>query len=273
MKNTIIPTSLLTLELLFGHQAMAQVASEPIIPSQEAAPALKAIQEEDADNIFRHRDIYFLSGEPDTKVQLSLKLRPIKSENLYFGYTQLMFWELGKNSAPFKDVNYNPELYYEWVVGKAFTRAIRLGLEHRSNGREGTTSRSYDRVYTDALLAVGLGSYEVLWNAKVFYVYDIDWRYNRDMKNYMGWWSTRFSVQGVDEQYFPRKAEAYVSFSSGGTKGEKLGNGAVEFGLKYRARLLGFMPYLMIQYYYGYMESMLTYNKRTHSYRAGFTFQ
>ncbi len=256
-----------------GTRCLAQVASEPVAVTQEPSPELKAVQEEDADNIFRHRDIYFLSGVPDTKVQLSFKLRPIKAENLYFAYTQQMFWQLGKNSAPFSDVNYNPELYYEWPVGKAFIRAVRLGIEHRSNGRDGDTSRSVDRVFADSIAAVGLGRYEVLWNLKLFKIYDIDWVNNRDIANYMGWWATRFSVQGVDQDYFPRKAEAYISFSPGGYRGEKIGNGALEIGLKYRARLLGFMPYLMFQYYYGYMESMLTYNKKTHSYRAGFTFQ
>ena len=35
-------------------------------------------------------------------------------------------------------------------------------------------------------------------------------------------------------------------------------------------RLFHIMPYLMFQYYYGYMESMLTYNQPMHSYRIGF---
>ncbi|RYZ59278.1 MAG: hypothetical protein EOP07_04525 [Proteobacteria bacterium] len=253
-------------------KAVAQVIPPDVPITQQPAPELKKIQEEDADNIFRHRDIYFLSGEPDSKVQLSFKLRPIRSENLYFAYTQQMFWELGKNSAPFSDINYNPELFYEWGIGKQFVRYIRAGIEHRSNGEEGPTSRSVDSFNVDTQMAVGLGKYEVLWNLKLHRNYDIDWVNNRDIANYMGWWSTRFAVQGVDADLFPRKAEAYISFYPGGANGDKIGNGALEMGLKYRARLFGFMPYLMVQYYYGYMESLITYNEKTHSYRLGFQF-
>lgn len=260
------------LALTLSTRSLAQILPPDLSLSQKPAQELLEIQEEDASNIFRHRDIYFLTGEPDSKLQLSFKLRPLRAQNLYFAYTQQMFWQLGKHSAPFSDVNYNPELFYAWPIGKDFVRALRLGIEHRSNGKDGPTSRSMDRFYAESNLAVGLGRYEVLWNLKVYRLYDLDWVNNRDLSNYTGWWSTRFTVQGVDQDYFPRKAEAYISFYPGGATGEKIGNGALEIGLKYRTRILGFMPYLMAQYYYGYMESLLTYNRKTHGYRIGFTF-
>ena len=121
-------------------------------------------------------------------------------------------------------------------------------------------------------MAVPFGSYELRWKLKVYRLYDIDWVHNRDINNYMGWWSTSVVLQGVDKTWFPRKAELDLGFYPGGANGDKIGNGAFEADLKYRLRLFGFMPYLMFQYYYGYMESLIDYNVKTHSYRAGFMF-
>ncbi|MBC7662066.1 MAG: phospholipase A [Chitinophagaceae bacterium] len=258
--------------LCLTSRALALELPTNTTPSLSVSPELERVKEEDDDNIFKHRDIYFLSGKPDTKVQFSLKLRPLKTENLFLGYTQQMFWRLGADSSPFSDINYNPELYYEWVIDEHFVRFMRLGIEHRSNGKDGPTSRSVDRVYADTEMGFGMGKYEVNWNLKLYRVYDVDWVNNRDIINYMGWWSTQFKIQGVDSLYFPRKAEASLAFYPGGGNSQKIGNGALEMSIKYRARLFGFMPYLMVQYYYGYMESLVIYNHKTHSYRIGFNF-
>src|SRR5690349_6212575 len=81
-------------------------------------------QEEDKDqlNIFRHNMNYFISGRPDTKVQFSFKMQVIRDWNLFFGYTQVMFWDIPKESSPFTDVNYNPELFYRWYMNNGMLK-------------------------------------------------------------------------------------------------------------------------------------------------------
>src|SRR5690606_24440532 len=98
--------------LSFSSQIWAQ-ADAP------AAPSIKEVNQEEEENFYRYRDIYFLSGEPDTKIQLSLKVRLLKNVDFYFGYSQVMFWKLFiERSSPFHDVAYNPELFYVWHIGK-----------------------------------------------------------------------------------------------------------------------------------------------------------
>lgn len=240
------------------------------LQAQEGPSKLQEVEKIEDSNIERHRDIYILWGKPDTKVQLSFKLKPLLSQNFYLAYTQQMFWEFDKNSSPFKDINYNPEAFYDLTIKQNHVKQLRLAVEHRSNGKEKEESRSIDRVYGEVTSEWGFGWYTFLWDLKLYYIYDIDWRYNRDIRNYAGFWSTQFRLNGLIEEYLPAKGEMYLSFYPGGRDSQSIGNGAMEFGLRYRVRLFGFMPYLMAQYYYGYMESLASYNNRVHSYRVGF---
>lgn len=94
----------------------------------------------------------------ESMFQISLKrklLNKIFHQNmqLYFGYTQKSFWQIydGANSRPFRETNYNPELF----VTRVFPESVRAyglthfyaGYEHESNGQSILTSRSWDRFY------------------------------------------------------------------------------------------------------------------------------
>lgn len=60
------------------------VVSVPLSSSaDEAEPERVRLQQ--------FKPIYFLAGHPDTKIQLSFKVKFIKSLKLYFVYTQIMF--------------------------------------------------------------------------------------------------------------------------------------------------------------------------------------
>lgn len=84
----------------------------------------------------------------ETKIQLSLKIRIIQDQNLYFGYTQLMLWELERPDPYFSDVNYNPEFFYRFHLADRNTRWLDIGpFEHESNGKGGIDERSWDRTY------------------------------------------------------------------------------------------------------------------------------
>jgi len=48
--------------------------------------------------------------------------------------------------------------------------------------------------------------------------------------------------------------------------------GAVEFTVKYRFGLSDVMPYVIFQYYYGYMESLIECDRLQRSYRMGLAF-
>lgn len=93
----------------------------------------------------------------EAKFQISLKL-PVylskhdKSEGLMFAFTGTSFWQVYNTevSKPFRETNYQPELFYQWapdweIFGLRFTGA-QLGFNHMSNGQDQFKSRSWDRI-------------------------------------------------------------------------------------------------------------------------------
>ncbi|MFL5814944.1 MAG: phospholipase A, partial [Bdellovibrionia bacterium] len=95
-----------------------------------------------------YKPTYFLLGSLDTKVELSFKGQLVEKVPVFFGYTQLMFWDLFKTSAPFSDINYNPEVFYRVYAFPEHTQWIDIGMfEHESNGKGGEDSRSWNRTY------------------------------------------------------------------------------------------------------------------------------
>jgi len=92
---------------------------------------------------------YFITGVGDDqiKMQISFKydlLYPFLSKiGFYLGYTQLMFWDLYSSSAPFKTIDYNPDIFWRFESGNNFAGDViipgfdyvQIGLlEHLSNG-------------------------------------------------------------------------------------------------------------------------------------------
>ena len=259
--------------LLYGAASSAQAEDELdkiTAPDLQVEPKLRREEALEEMNFFRYRDNYFLAGSPTSKIQLSLRLRPVLRFNLYLAYTQIVFWKTASESRPFEDITFNPEIFYEWIRPERLLHGVKLGLEHRSNGQASTESRSMDRVFAELDAELGWHGLRILCDTRMFWIYDIDWQTNTDIKEYAGFWFTRITIDGLFEQLIPSKAELYVQLYPGGASGTKIRYGAIETGLKLRARLFHIMPYLMFQYYYGYMESMLNYNQLTHSYRIGF---
>src|ERR1700761_9482095 len=90
------------LSIVLLGEAHAQTTTEK--PSEEGES--KPLQ------IENYKPMYFIMGSPNTKIELSFKIKLVEAGNLYFGYTQLMFWELFQKDAFFHDLNYIPELFY-----------------------------------------------------------------------------------------------------------------------------------------------------------------
>lgn len=82
--------------------------------------------------------------------QISAK-HQIFNTSIYFAYTQISFWQAydNKNSAPFRETNYNPEIFYrtksfDFHGGQV---GADLGFEHESNGQKPPISRSWNLLY------------------------------------------------------------------------------------------------------------------------------
>jgi phospholipase A1/A2 len=98
----------------------------------------------------------------DVEVKLQFSFKQQLYRELYFGYAQKSFWRVfdGEESRPFRETNYNPELFYRlqrpapswgtWAVWGGD-----LGIEHESNGARVLTSRSWNRVYIAPFIEYG----------------------------------------------------------------------------------------------------------------------
>ncbi|PLX94755.1 MAG: phospholipase [Desulfuromonas sp.] len=104
----------------------------------------------------------------ELKFQFSFKIPLAKGliagqGNLFAGYTQQSFWQAynDQQSAPFRETNYEPELYVDFVTNYSLlglrSRFVSIGFSHQSNGRSGDLSRSWNRIY--ALAAFERGNF------------------------------------------------------------------------------------------------------------------
>jgi len=93
--------------------------------------------------------------------QFSIKLQVLYdtlgfNEFIYLAYTHKSWWQVYSDSSPFRETNYRPELYMHVPAARNFEnkiglKALKFGLVHESNGEEGYTSRSWNRIYLTGL--------------------------------------------------------------------------------------------------------------------------
>lgn len=214
----------------------------------------------------------------EAKLQLSLKI-PLSyrrlfmdNDGIYFGFTMTSFWQVYNSdiSAPFRETNYRPEVFYETPIpytplgGTLFAR---LGIEHQSNGRSQELSRSWNRIY------VGLGFAKDNWGVYLQPWYRIpeDEKEddgdpttpppakgddNPDIQDYLG----HYELSGAYEM-------RHVEFSALARYNFREGNGGFELGMSFPlwGRLKGY-----VQYYNGYGESLIDYNHYIQRIGVGF---
>ena len=78
------------------------------------------------------------------------------NEFLYVAYTQTVWWQLYEKSSPFREMNYQPEIFIAVPTSKTLDeefglKAIRYGYLHESNGQDGYRSRSWNRLHVSGL--------------------------------------------------------------------------------------------------------------------------
>lgn len=82
--------------------------------------------------------------------QISAK-HQIFDSRIYFAYTQISFWQAydRNNSAPFRETDYNPELFYRTRRFPFYSGQVGadVGFEHESNGQKPPISRSWNLLY------------------------------------------------------------------------------------------------------------------------------
>jgi phospholipase A1 len=230
-------------------------------------------------NLSAYEPIYAVYGpgtNTEARIQLSFKYQLFGSrahengsrslkDGLYFAYTQRMFWDLGARSSPFRNIDYQPELFYlspAAALSEKTTVSGQVGLRHESNGRSGDASRSINSLYISPMAAFSLGGHTRLVVAPRLWLYLGDRSDNPDIRRYRG--NSGLFMEVGEADGLRLSTSTRFNFSSG--------KGSVAADLSYPLRkILGGGPdfYLFGQSFVGYGENLLDYDKRTTRLRSG----
>ncbi len=220
-----------------------------------------------------YKDNYFIFGpsvgprptkeNTNIKFQISIAQRLTRSTlpwgtYLYLFYTQKCFWNVLENSMPMTDLNFNPGI---GVTKPLFVKNRYIGkltflIEHESNGRDSIWSRSWNRV---ALAANVMVTKNLMVHGKIW-IPIVDGENNRDIVDYCGFWQAGCQVLSDNRRFMA--GIAIVKH-----KGWNL-NSNVILDLAYRIFERD-NQYLYLQFYNGYGEGLLDYNKFHSQIRVG----
>ncbi len=262
--------------------AVAETVEPTPLTDPAKVPALSEFHRVFAENISTHLPIYFVGGpkKPAVKFQFSFKYRVVGDRStagtinpplrgLYFGYTQRSVWDITSYSSPFYDTSYMPELMWESLAPAPAAPGFlgfrwfgyQASLQHESNGRDGDKSRSLNLVYVRPVIGRDLGArWSLLFAPKLFYYVD-NLSDNPDLELY----------RGYGEYALVLSRRKSWSLSMTGRIGSHFDRGSVQFDFTYPLRVSywNFASFLMIQYFEGYGESLLSYNTKSHMLRMG----
>lgn len=239
---------------------------------QPAIASESAVQESIQD-IYHFKPIYFLLGQPVTKVQFSAKIRVVRTENVYLGYTQLMIWELFHDSRPFTDINYNPELFYRWTMrdGKATGENEWLDFgpyNHESNGKEGLDSRSWNRVFLRYARSGPVGPRMKLGlSIQAWVPYSLE-STNKDLVQYRGIYEINVTASNFLGRFF-EDHDLNLRFYPGGKSNVNPLRGGRELTLRLKGNEKLFLTQILFQFFQGRGEAMLNYRENVVGFRAG----
>lgn len=205
----------------------------------------------------------------EAQFQLSIKA-PLAinmlSENvsLWAGYTVRSFWQCYNTdlSSPFRETNHEPEVWLQQqqsdleILGWKNTINL-LGMVHQSNGRSGTLSRSWNRVYGSMIFH--RGNVVVAVKPWLRIQEDSEDDDNPDITDYLGHGELGLAYTWKDHTF---------SLMSRNNLESGFSSGATEVGWSFP--LLRY-PFLKgyIQYFTGYGESLIDYDKYVHKIAVG----
>ena len=194
----------------------------------------------------------------DVKFQLSVALRIWRmtdTSEMLFTYTQRSFWDIYRESGPFRENESNPGLWFSWRP----VQGIRLmfGLEHESNGFDGDRSRSWNYVSVGCVWAA-----HERWRVGVR-----AWYGYYDRKNCPSWFRYRgYGMFWVTYHTLNERLSATVLVNPSNWFRNYNLQGEVSWRLSRRS---SYSPALFIRCDAGYAETMLSYNRYSSMVRIG----
>jgi len=169
-------------------------------------------------------------------------------------FTQAAWWQLYAYSNPFREINFGPEIYVNFPLSQEpgwaglFFHGIKVAAAHKSNGMGDKSNRSWNRVYLEAPISIGWFLFvpRVWWS----FVGIGDDFYEKDIPLYMG--MCDLTVVSQWNKHFLR-AYGRSNFNFKDMKA------ALCLEYSYPIAATGF--YFYLQYFLGYGESLIDYDR------------
>ena len=207
----------------------------------------------------------------ETKMQVSFKSKIAEDlfksrADLWFGYTQKSDWQIynqGRRSAPFRNTDYEPEIFITQPVKAQLPwggrlRMLGVGFAHQSNGQSRPESRSWNKVY--AMAGMEWGKLTVIprvW-MRLFDSSGKD-NDNPDLTKYLGYGDVKLQYRLNDKH----------NFSTTLRYNPKSGYGAAEAAYTFpiKGKLQG-----VVRGFHGYGEGLIDYNHKQSGIGFGLMF-
>ncbi|MEJ2612651.1 MAG: phospholipase A [Candidatus Thiodiazotropha sp.] len=223
--------------------------------------------------LFSYNDMpnYKVYNEPksyldrvEMKFQLSFKMPVVENlfgsdAGLYAAYTALSFWQAYNRdiSSPFRETVHEPEMFLQlpdiwpqdWAIYGWRNVLTQFGGVHQSNGQGGYRSRSWNRLYANFLfernnLLVGFKPWYRIPEEEE----DDD---NPDIDDFLG----RYELYG----FYKKREQTFSLLMRNLFDGEDRDTLQLDWSFPLYGHWRGYM-----QYFYGYGESMIDYNAKSH---------
>lgn len=201
----------------------------------------------------------------EIKYQLSFKV-PVWKEifgsknSIYFGYTQLSYWQAYNKNAFFRETDYQPEVFFMRDLGIRIGQnwelsTISIGAAHESNGFGNELERSWNRIYLEAVLS----NNQWMITVKPWYVIkDSTYKkFNPDLVNYLGYGELSVAYKFA-HQVLTLQTHSLIE------QGGRRATGIVTYTFPLTRHFNGF-----VQGFTGYGQSLIEYNHHTNSIGVG----
>lgn len=207
----------------------------------------------------------------ETKFQLSFE-KPLTynifglDETLSFAYTQKSYWQTSKESAPFRESNYQPEVFLTFPYKKenSSLKAYKISLLHESNGQDGEKSRSWNRLYLESFFQFS----NLFVIPRVWYRIPEQERNddNKDIQKYLGY--------GDLTLFFPYKKHTFELKLRNNLRLSEDNKGAVEFNWTFPLPSFLNLPnsFGYFQVFSGYADSLIDYDEDINKIGIGIAF-
>ena len=256
-------------------QAGAVAADEKTAPEQASEAAIGPSDRDTARFMTAfspYEPNYFSAGSDgptNAKFQVSLKFHLFNAdtqtpflEKLYLAYSQTSIWAIGSSSAPFYDSSYRPSFFFldedvsQWPWRKSSRLGFQAGIEHESNGKDGAASRSINIAFIRPTWTLPFGDGYFFSASPKIYAY-LEKEDNPDIPTYRGYSDLLLkigAIEGVQLAATLRKGTGNNPYSA-----------QLDLSIPLSTPKLGNLGgYLHVQFFDGWGESLLDYNRKVH---------